>query len=61
MKVAVYLAAVPAKTKNQNKKEFLKKFAYGTKAAGDEVWLVEDNVVVDADIAVLQGWRKGAY
>jgi hypothetical protein len=56
MKVAVYLAAVPAKTKNQHKKEFLRNFAHGVAATGDEALLVEDNSVVDADIAVLQGW-----
>lgn len=57
MKIAVYLAAVPAKTKNKSKKEFLNAFAYGAKAAGDDVWLVENpEVIVDADVAVLQGW-----
>jgi len=57
MKLAVYLSAVPSKAKNQAKRDLLTQFAHGAKAAGDEVWLV-DNVsrVIDSDIAVLQGW-----
>lgn len=57
MKIAVYLSAVPAKAKNQFKRSLLAKFALGAKAAGDEVWLVDNvDAVVAADIAVLQGW-----
>jgi hypothetical protein len=56
MKIAVYLAAVPKKTKNQFKRDLLTNFAYGAKKSGDEVWLIDDYQLVDADIAVLQGW-----
>ena len=56
MKIAVYLAAVPAKTKNQAKRDLLLRFGQGAKACGEEVWLVEEHTVIDADIAVLQGW-----
>lgn len=57
MKIAIYLSAVPAKAKNEFKRDLLKKFAVGVRAAGDEVWLVDDvNRVIDCDVAVLQGW-----
>lgn len=57
MKIAVYLSAVPAKTKNQFKKDLLINFAHGAKSAGDEVWIIENNeTIIDVDIAVLQGW-----
>lgn len=57
MKLAVYLSAVPAKTKNLFKRELLEKFARGVIAAGDTVTLVDEiDRIVDCDIAVLQGW-----
>lgn len=57
MKVAVYLAAVPAKAKNAHKRDLLSRFAQGVVAAGDSVELVDDpTCVVEADIAVIQGW-----
>lgn len=57
MHVAVYLAAIPAKTKNQSKRDLLTKFAHGVIAAGDQVTFVDQlDHVVDADIAVMQGW-----
>jgi hypothetical protein len=57
MKVAVYLSAVPSKSKNEFKRSLLENFAHGVKNFGDEVYLVDDvNAVADADIAVLQGW-----
>lgn len=56
MKIAVYLAAVPQRAKQDAKRQYLMDFAYGAKAAGDEVWLVDEHQVVDADVAVLQGW-----
>lgn len=56
MKVAVYLAAVPRKAKNQFKRDLLTEFAYGCKKTGDEVTVVDEMSTVDADIAVLQGW-----
>lgn len=57
MKIGVYVSAVPAKAKNQFKRDLLKKFAVGAAAAGDDVQLIDDvNRVIDCDIAVLQGW-----
>lgn len=64
MKVAVYRAAVPAKSKNQFKRNMLTAFAQGVAAAGDHVMVVDQHQVVDADIAVLQGWvgmKAGAH
>lgn len=57
MKLAVYLSAVPAKTKNQSKRHLLSAFATGVQAVGDEVQLVDNiNLIAEADIAVIQGW-----
>lgn len=57
MKIAVYASAVPAKSKNQFKKDLLKRFAIGAAAAGDSVLVIDDvEQVIDCDIAVLQGW-----
>ena len=56
MKMAVYLAGVPAKAKNEFKREMLTRFAHGAKKSGDEIYTVDSYTVVDADIAVLQGW-----
>lgn len=64
MKIAVYLSSVPSKTKQEQKREYLTTFAYGAKAAGDEIWLVDESTVIDADIAVIQGWvgmKEGAH
>lgn len=57
MKVAVYVSAVPSKTKNDFKRQLLHNFATGVRLAGDEVTIVDDlRVIEPADIAVLQGW-----
>ena len=56
MKVAIYRSAVPAKTKNQFKRDLLTNFALGVSASGDEAIVVDSHEVVAADIAVLQGW-----
>jgi hypothetical protein len=57
MKIAVYLSAVPAKSKNEFKRNLLAKFAIGARSAGDDVLIIDDvNRVAAADIAVLQGW-----
>jgi hypothetical protein len=64
MQVAVYRAAVPAKSKNQFKRDMLTAFAQGVAAAGDAVSLVDQQHTVDADIAVVQGWvgmKTGAH
>ena len=55
MKVAVYLSAVPP-NKSENKIATLKNFAYGVNYVGDIVELVTDYKVVDADVAILQGF-----
>lgn len=57
MKIAVYLSAVPAKAKNQFKRDLLKKFALGAAANGDHVLVIDDvDRIIDCDLAVLQGW-----
>lgn len=57
MKLAIYLSAVPSKTKNQSKRDLLRAFAGGAKVAGDDVRLIDDvNHIADADVAVIQGW-----
>ena len=57
MRIAVYVSAVPAKAKNQFKRDLLTKFAAGVRTAGDHVLVIDDvTAVVDADIAVIQGW-----
>lgn len=57
MRIAVYVSAVPAKSKNQFKKDLLKRFAIGAATAGDSVLVIDDvERVIDCDIAVLQGW-----
>lgn len=57
MRVAVYLAAVPAKTKNQSKRDMLQAFVQGVRVVGDDVIIVDDvNQVVSCDVAVMQGW-----
>lgn len=64
MRVAVYLAAVPAKAKNQFKRDMLSAFGQGVQQAGDSVIYVDDLRTVDADLAVIQGWvgmKSGAH
>lgn len=56
MRVAVYLAAVPAKAKNKFKRDMLLAFARGVQQHGDTVILVDELRTVDADLAVIQGW-----
>lgn len=56
MKVAVYISGIPRKSRNEQKKEMLRKFAQGAERVGDQVILVEDNQIVDCDVAVIQGF-----
>lgn len=58
MLVAIYLSGVPAKSKNQQKRQALQDFATGVCAAGDHVIMVKDNNIVDCDLAVIQGWAN---
>lgn len=64
MKIAIYLSGIPAKSKNQQKRQALVDFATGAAAAGDDIQLVEGYDTVDCDIAVIQGWvnsKTGAH
>lgn len=64
MRVAVYLSGIPAKSKNQQKRQALLDFAQGVTVAGDHAIIVEDYNTVDCDIAVIQGWvnsKTGAH
>ena len=56
MKLAVYMSGIPRKSKNEFKKMILRSFAQGAEQAGDHVVLVEDDKIVDCDIAVIQGY-----
>lgn len=55
MKVAIYLAAVP-NNKSDIKLAALRRFATGVSRSGDQVIIVEDNKLVNCDIAVMQGF-----
>jgi len=54
--VAVYVSGVPAKTKHTEKRELLYRFGRGVKQAGDKLKIVDGFQVLDADVAVIQGW-----
>lgn len=57
MKVISYFKGIPAKNKNQEKVDILKKFIQGVTASGD-IGIVHDGYnVVDCDVAVIQGWQ----
>lgn len=56
MKVAIYLSGIPAKSKNQQKRQCLLDFAAGVTAAGDQAEIVQGYETVACDIAVIQGW-----
>lgn len=64
MKLAIYLSGIPAKSKNQQKRQALVDFAAGVIAAGDQAIMVEGHETVSCDIAVIQGWvnsKAGAH
>lgn len=64
MQVAIYLSGIPAKSKNQQKRQALMDFAAGVAAAGDQPILVQGHETVSCDIAVIQGWvnsKAGAH
>jgi len=57
MKVAVYLSSVPKKAKHDAKRAILQRFVQGVVAAGDDCHIVDGvNSIIDADVAVIQGW-----
>ena len=55
MKLAIYLSAVP-NTKNELKVAALNRLGQSASAAGDECIYVTDHRIVDADVAVMQGF-----
>lgn len=55
MKVAVYLSAIP-QTKGAEKLQILKNFGHGVAYAGDQVEYVTEHKIVDADVAIMQGF-----
>lgn len=55
MKIAIYLAAVP-KNKSEIKIAALRRFGQGISILGDTVEYVTDHRLVDADVALLQGF-----
>jgi len=56
MKVVSYLKSVPAKNINIQKTQLLTNFAAGVNATGDVGIVSNDSNIVDADVAVIQGW-----
>lgn len=58
MLVAVYLSGIPVKSKNQQKRQALQDFAAGVRVGGDQVIMVEDQQIIDCDLAVIQGWTN---
>ena len=56
MKVISYLKSVPAKNTNLQKTELLTNFIEGVNNAGDTGIISNDSTIVDANVAVIQGW-----
>ena len=56
VKVAVYLSGLPKKSKNEFKKMILNAWCTGVQQCGDQVVQVEDNRIVNCDLAVIQGY-----
>jgi hypothetical protein len=57
-KIAVYHSTVPNK-KNLEKTDMLRFFSAGAKLAGAEVIDIFDHQLINADVAVIQGWIAG--
>lgn len=57
MKVVAYLSSVPAKNKNPNKPETLKRFINGVSRTGDQGILHTGTNLVNCDVAFIQGWQ----
>jgi hypothetical protein len=57
MKVVSYYNVVPEVNKSQEKFDILTKFIQGVNAVGDNGILHKDNTVIEADVAVIQGWQ----
>lgn len=56
MKVVSYLSSVPSRNNKPQKEELLKRYIQGVNAAGDTGILHIGSTLVDADVAVVQGW-----
>lgn len=56
MKVISYLKTVPARNSNLQKTELLTKFVAGAKRIGDNGILHNGDSLIDAEVAVIQGW-----
>lgn len=57
MKVVSYHSVVPPKNKSQEKYEILSYFLEGVEHAGDQAVMHQGYDLVDADVAVIQGWQ----
>ena len=55
MKIAIYLSAIP-KNKSETKLAVLKRFGEGVLKSSDQVEFVNSNILVDCDVAVMQGY-----
>jgi hypothetical protein len=56
MKVVAYLSAIPNQQKNPHKVEILQRFIDGVCVQGDQGLLHTGTDIVDADVAMIQGW-----
>ncbi len=56
MKLATYLACLPPKNKNAEKEQILNNFSLGVSFVGDQVELVSEHRLIDADAALMVGW-----
>jgi hypothetical protein len=56
MKLATYLGCLPPKNKNSEKEQILNNFSLGVSYAGDDVEIVQDHRLVEADAALMVGW-----
>jgi len=57
MKIVSYLKVVPPSNKKPEKTELLRKFIQGVNAVGDTGILHDEYNLIDADVAVIQGWQ----
>lgn len=57
MKVVSYYNVVPPKNKSQEKYDILNFFLEGVERSGDEAILHKGYNLIDADVAVIQGWQ----
>ncbi len=66
MKFVAYLSSVPPSKKSQHKTDLLQRFVSGVQAAGDTGVISSTPMLINADVAFIQGWphptgKQGAH